>query len=130
MNKCLKKINMMDCMVSLKDGHHSQQMKFERVKYKKKKEGKNKSKPQHEAYTIFGEWVNSGKESSISSNDESSKRFTTRTNKDVSSSSNMCFVAKDMESNASDDDSDSSSIDELLDLIYEHQKIIKNNLRN
>ena len=102
---------MMDCMVSLKDGHHSQQMKFERVKYKKKKEGKNKSKPQHEAYTIFGEWVNSGKESSISSSDESNKRFTTRTY--------MGSSSKDMESDVSDD-SDSPSSDELFDLVHEH----------
>ena len=30
-----------------------------------------------------------------------------------------------MESDVSDDDSDSPSIDELLDLIHEHQKVIK-----
>ena len=30
-----------------------------------------------------------------------------------------------MDSNVSDDDSDSPSIDELLDLVHEHQKVIK-----
>ena len=34
-------------------------------------------------------------------------------------------MAQGMESDVSDDDSDSPSIDELLDLVHEHQKIIK-----
>ena len=34
-------------------------------------------------------------------------------------------MAKGMESNVSDDDSDSPSIEELLDLVHEHQKVIK-----
>jgi hypothetical protein len=37
MNKILKKINMMGYMVFLKDGHHHQLMKVERIKYNKKK---------------------------------------------------------------------------------------------
>ena len=40
-------------------------------------------------------------------------------------SSNMCLMAKDMENDVSDDDSDSPSIYELLDLVHEHKKIIK-----
>ena len=40
-------------------------------------------------------------------------------------SSNTCFMAKGMDSDVSDDDSDSPSIDELLDLVHEHQKVIK-----
>jgi len=36
-------------------------------------------------------------------------------------------MAKDMDSDVSDDDSGSPSIDELLDLIHQHQKVIKNN---
>ena len=43
----------------------------------------------------------------------------------MGSSSNTCLMAQDMESDVSDDDSDSPSIDELLDLVYEHQKVIK-----
>ena len=34
-------------------------------------------------------------------------------------------MAKGMESDVSDDDFDSHSIDELLDLVHEHQKVIK-----
>ena len=41
------------------------------------------------------------------------------------SSSDTCFMAKGMDTDVSDDDSDSSSIDELLDLVHEHQKVIK-----
>ena len=44
-------------------------------------------------------------------------------------SSNTCFMAKGMYSDVSDDDSDSPSIDELLDLVHEHQKIIKKQLQ-
>jgi len=34
-------------------------------------------------------------------------------------------MAKGMDSDVSDDDSDSPSIDELLDIVHEHQKVIK-----
>ena len=34
-------------------------------------------------------------------------------------------MAKDMDNDISDDDSNSPSIDELLDLVHEHQKVIK-----
>jgi hypothetical protein len=125
MNRSLKKINMMGYMVFLKDGHHHQLMKIERIKYKKKKQ-KKKKKPKHEALAIFGEWVSGGEESSRSLSDESIKRFTTPTNISASSS-NMCLMAKGMESetDVSDDDSDSASIDELLDLIHEQQGVMK-----
>ena len=106
----------MGYMVFLKDGPHHQQMKVER-RFKKKNEKKVK-KPKHESFVIFGEWVSSGEESSASSCDESSKKFTTRTN--MESSSNTCLMAQGMESDVSDDDSDSPSYDELLELIYEH----------
>ncbi|RLM80490.1 hypothetical protein C2845_PM12G10080 [Panicum miliaceum] len=95
MNKSLKKINMMGYMVFLKDGHHHQLMKVERIKYKKKK-------PKHEPLSIFGVWVSGGEESSTSSSDESIKRFTTRTNIGASSS-NMCLMAKGMESDVNDE---------------------------
>ena len=51
------------------------------------------------------------------------KKFTTRTN--MGSSSNTCLMVKGMESDVSDDDSDSPSYDELLELVHEHQKVIK-----
>ena len=43
----------------------------------------------------------------------------------MGSSSNICLMAKGMESDVSDDDSDSPSYDELLDLVHEHQRVIK-----
>ena len=43
----------------------------------------------------------------------------------MGSSSNTCLMAQDMESDVSDDDSDSPSYDELLKLVHEHQKLIK-----
>ena len=108
-------------MVFLKDGHHHQLMRVEK-RFKKKQQKKEK-KPKYESFAIFGEWVSGGEKSSASSSNKSNKKFTTRTN--MGSSSNTCFMAQGMESDVSDDDSDSPSIDELLDFVHEHQKIIK-----
>ena len=70
----------MGYIVFLKDGPHHQQMKVER-RFKKKKQQKKEKNPQHESFTIFGEWDSGGEESSASlSDNESSKKFTTRTN--------------------------------------------------
>ena len=62
-NKCLQEINSMGYMVFLKDRPHHQLMKVEK-RFKKKK-------PKHESFSIFGEWVSGGEESSASSSDES-----------------------------------------------------------
>jgi hypothetical protein len=124
MNKSLKKINMMGYMIFLKDGHHHQLMKVKRNKYKKNNQGKKDKKPKHEALSIFGVWVSGGEESSTSSSDESIKRFTTRTNIGASSL-NMCLMSKGMESDVSDDDSDSPSFEDLLELIHEQQRVMK-----
>ena len=114
----------MGYMVFLKDGLHHQHMKVEK-RFKKRKEKKEK-KPQHESFAIFGEWINGGEESRRSSSNESNKRFTTRTN--MGSSSNICLMAKGIESDVSDDESDTPSYKELLELVYEHQKVIKKQL--
>ena len=124
MNKCLKKINSMGYMIFLKDGPHHQCMKVE--KRFKKKQQKKENKPKHELFAIFGEWVSGGEESSASSSDESNKKFTTHTN--MGSSSNTCLMAKGRESDVSDDDSYSPSYEELLELVHEHQKVIKKQL--
>jgi len=116
MNKYLKEINSMGYMVFLKDGPHHQQMKVER-RFKKKEQKKEK-KPQHESFAIFCEWISGGEESSTNSSDESNKRFTTRTN--MGSSSNTCLMAQGMESDVSDDDSNSPSYNELLELVHKH----------
>ena len=64
-------------------------------------------------------------EPSTSSSDESIESTTTHTNKGASSLSNTCHIAKGMDSNVSDDDSDSPSFQDLLDLFHEQQKVIK-----
>ena len=43
----------------------------------------------------------------------------------MGSSSNTCLMVQGIESDVSDDDSISPSYDELLELVHEHQKIIK-----
>ena len=63
--------------------------------------------------------------SNSNSSDESIKSTAIRTNKGVSSSSNACHVAKGMDSNVSDDDSEYPSIKDLLDLVHEHQEVIR-----
>ena len=45
MNMILKKINMIGYTVFLKDRHHHQLIKVERIKYKKKKQNKKENKP-------------------------------------------------------------------------------------
>ena len=97
--------------------------KIER-KLKKKKKQKKEKKPKDEPRVFLGEWMEDGVESnsnsSSSSSDESIKSTTIRTNEEAPSSSNTCHMAKGMDSNVSDDDSDSPSIKDLLDLVYEH----------
>ena len=46
----------------------------------------------------------------------------------MGSSSNTCLMAKGIESDVSDDDSNSPSYEELLELVHEHQKVIKKQL--
>ena len=104
MNKSLKKINLMGYMFFLKDGPHHQHMKVER-RFKKKKE----KKPKKEAFVVLGEWTTGGEKLSTSSSDESNRTFTTRFNMGTASSSNICLMAKGIESDVSDDDSDSPS---------------------
>ena len=107
-------------MVFLKDGPHHQLMKVER-RFKKKKEKKSKE----ETFVVLGEWISGGEESSTTSSNESNKTFTTRFNTGTASSSNTCLMAKGMKSDVSDDDSDSSSYEELLGLVHENQRAIK-----
>ena len=113
----------MGYMVFLKDGPHHQLMKVEK-KFKKNKQKKEK-KPKHESYAIFGEWVSGGKESSASSSDESSKKFTIR----MGSSSNTCFMAKGMDSDVNDDDPDSLQLMNFLTLFMSTKKLLRSNRR-
>ena len=45
-----------------------------------------------------------------------------RTN--MGSSSNTCLMTKGMDSDISDDDSNSPSYEELFELVHEHQKVL------
>ena len=94
-------------------------------KLKKKKKQKKEKKPKDEPRVFLGEWVDDGVKPSSSSSDESIKSTTTRTNKGASSSSNTCHMAKGMDSDVSDDDSDTPSFKDLLDLIHEQQRVMK-----
>ena len=98
---------------------------------KKKKKQKKEKKPKDESRVFLGEWVDDGVEpsSSSSSRDESIKSTTTCINEGASSSSNTCHMAKGMDSIVSDDDSDSPSIKDLLDLVLEHQRVIRKQSR-
>ena len=80
-------------------------------------------KPKDEPRVFLGEWVDDGVESN--SSDESIKSNTTRINKGVSSSFNTCHMAEGTNSNVSDDDSDTPSFEDLLDLIHEQQRVVK-----
>ena len=124
--------------VTLRDVRHHQEMKVERIKYKlkskakkekkKHKQEEKKERPRHENFAVFGEWVSEGEESTTSSSDdESSKSFTTWLNIGSSFTPRFCLMAKGVESNVSDSDSDSDSpsMQEYLDLICEQQKAIK-----
>ena len=94
-------------------------------KLKKKKKQKKEKNPKDEPRVFLGEWVDDGVEPRSISSDESIKSNTTRINKRVSSSFNTCHMAECTNSNVSDDDSDTPSFEDLLDLIHEQQRVIK-----
>jgi hypothetical protein len=78
-----------------------------------------------EANIVVREWTSGRESSSSSSSDESRKNFTTRFMQAPSSSLHMCLMAKGMESNASDDESDTTSLDDLVELVHEQKGILK-----
>jgi hypothetical protein len=71
-------------------------------------------RPRQEATIAVCEWTSSGESSPSSSSDESRKNFTIRIMQGPSSSIHMCLMAKGMERNVSDDESDTTSLDILL----------------
>jgi hypothetical protein len=71
-------------------------------------------RPRQEATIAVREWTSGGESSSSSSSDESRKNFTTRFMQGPSSSLHMCLMAKGMESNVSDDESDTPLLMILL----------------
>jgi hypothetical protein len=103
--------------VHLREGHHHQHIKFTKIKHKPKKKVVKERRPRKEATIAIRGWT-SGGSSSSSSSDESRKNFTTHFMQGPSSS-HMCLMAKGMESNVSDDESNTTSLNDLVELVHE-----------
>jgi hypothetical protein len=78
-------------------------------------------RPRQEATIAVREWKSGGESSSSSSSDESRKNFTTRFMQGLSSSRHMCLIARGMENNVNDDESDTTSFDGLVELVHEQK---------
>ena len=125
--KNIKKINtMVDHPISLralvKTMDH---VKKEKMKKMKRRETRSRAK----AFASMGRWVSEDEDSS-SSNESFATHSYKRSSSSRSSSrksSHKCLMAKGMESDVSDDESDedSPSYDELLALINEQQRALK-----
>jgi hypothetical protein len=82
-------------------------------------------RPRQKSTIVVHEWTSGGESSSSSSSDESRKNFTTHFMQGPSSSLHMCLMAKGMESNLSDDESDTTSLDHLVELVHEQNGILE-----
>jgi hypothetical protein len=82
-----------------------------------------KRRPRKKATIAVREWTSGGESSS--SSDESRKNFTTHFMHGPPSSIHMCLMAKGMESNISDDESDTTSLDDLVELVHEQKGILE-----
>jgi hypothetical protein len=87
-------------------------------------------RPRQEATIAVREWTSGGESSSSSSSDESRKNFTTRFMQGPSSSLHMCLMAKGMESDVSDDEFDTTSLDDLVELVHEQKGMLKKQAKN
>jgi hypothetical protein len=123
--KYVKKVNMYSYNVHLREGHHHQHIKLTKIEHKPKKKVVKDRRPRQKATLAVREWTSGGESSSSSSSDESRKNFTTRFMQGPSSSLHMCLMAKGMESNASDDESDTTSLDDLVELVHEQKGILE-----
>jgi hypothetical protein len=121
----VKKVNMYGYNVHLREGRHHQHIKFTKIEHKPKKKVVKERRPRQEATIVVREWTSGGESSSLCSIDESRKNFTTRFMQDPSSSLHMCLMAKGMESNVSDDESDTTSFDNLVELVHEQKGMLK-----
>jgi hypothetical protein len=121
----VKKVNMYGYNVHLREGRHHQHIKFTKIEHKPKKKVVKERRPRQEATIVVREWTSGGESSSLCSIDESRKNFTTRFMQDPSSLLHMCLMAKGMESNVSDDESDTTSFDNLVELVHEQKGMLK-----
>jgi hypothetical protein len=111
--------------VHLREGRHHQHIKFTKIEHKPKKKVVKERRLRQEATIAAREWTSGGESSYSSSSDESRKNFTTRFMQGPSSSLHMCLTAKGMESNVSDDESNTTSLDDLVELVHEQKGMLK-----
>jgi hypothetical protein len=123
--KYVKKVNMYGYNIHLRGGRHHQHIKFTKIEHKPMKKVVKERRPRQEATIAVREWTSGGESSSSSSSDESRKNFTTHFMQRPSSSLHMCLMAKAMENNVSDDESDTTSLDDLVELIHEQKGMLK-----
>jgi hypothetical protein len=123
--KYFKKVNMFSYNFHLREGRHHQHIKFTKIEHKPKKKVIKERRTKHEATIAVREWTSGGESSSSISSDETRKNFTTRFMQGPSSSSHMCLMARGMESNVSDDESDTTSLDDLVELVHEQKGMLK-----
>jgi hypothetical protein len=123
--KYVKKVNMYGYNVNLKEGRHHQHIKFTKIEHKPKKKVVKERRPRQDATIAVRELTSGGESSSSSSCDESRKNFTTRYMQGPSSSLHICLMAKGMESNVSDDESDTTSLDDLVEMVHEQKGMLK-----
>jgi hypothetical protein len=109
----------------LREERHHQHIKFIKIEHKPEKKVVKERRPKQEATIAVYEWTSGGESSFSSSSDESRKNFTTRFMQGPSSSRHICLMAQGMESNVSDDESDTTSLDDLVKLVYEQKGILK-----
>jgi hypothetical protein len=123
--KYVKKVNMYGYNVHLREGCHHQHINFTKIKHKPKKKVVKERRPKQEANVVVREWTSGGESSLSSSSDESRKNFTTRFMHGHSSSLHMCLMAKGTERNVSDDEFDTTSLDDLVQLVHEQNGMLK-----
>jgi hypothetical protein len=109
----------------LREGRHHQHIKFTKIEHKPKKKVVKERRPKQEATIAICEWASCGESSSSSLSDESRKNFTTRFMQGPSSSLHMFLMAKGVESNVSDDKFDTTSLDDLVELVHEQKGMLK-----
>jgi hypothetical protein len=123
--KYVKKVNMYGYNVHLREGCHHQHINFTKIKHKPKKKVVKERRPKQEANVVVREWTSGGESNLSSLSDESRKNFTTRFMHGPSSSLHMCLMAKGTERNVSDDEFDTTSLDDLVQLVHEQNGMLK-----
>jgi hypothetical protein len=126
--KYVKKVNMYGYNIHLREGRHHQNIEFTKIEHKPKKKVVKERRPRQEATITVREWTSGGESSSSISGDESRRNFTTRFMQGPSSSLHMCLMAKGMERDVSDDESTTTSLDDLVELVHEQIEYLRNKL--